>query len=330
MPLWSPSANPQNQVDRATDGAVRILSAADTAGLHAVLNTDPVAHVSFSAAIHQRGTAAPGKSRNAALILGIDDAGIGFGTGSGTGSGARGIGTRKSGTSTGATNTGTGGLTSACWVGSNIIPAAAGSAEGALFGRALRALRRRVSSIYGRSDPVLALLEATGWSNYREVRDGQPLMFTTERSAEVAPLPGVRTSRMEEFRAVERACAAMFTEELGFSPYEQGAALYRERIRHLIQAGHSLISVDPDTRKIVFKAEFGAVTDEAVQVQGVWVSPSWRGQGLAAPGMAAVIDHGLRLAPRVGLYVNSYNTAALRAYERVGFKHFGSYTTVLF
>lgn len=299
MPLWSPSASPQTQVARATDGAVRVLSGEDTGQLHALLDADPPANVSVSAAVHQRGTAGPGRTRSSALLLGIDDAQ-------------------------------TAALSSACWVGSNIIPAAGDAAAGELFGRGLRALRRRVSSIYGRSETVLPLLEATGWSNYREIRDGQPLMCTTERSHHVEPLAGVRTSRMAEFRAVERACAAMFTEELGFSPYEQGASMYRERIRGLIQAGHSLISVDPDTRQIVFKAEFGAVTDRAVQVQGVWVNPRWRGRGIAAPGMAAVIDYGLQLAPQVSLYVNSYNTAAVRAYERVGFQHVGTYTTVLF
>ncbi|GAA4829166.1 GNAT family N-acetyltransferase [Garicola koreensis] len=301
MPLWSPSAraSPHNQVARATDGAVRVLSGDDTAALHALLATDPIAHVSVTATVRQRGTAAPGRGRNAALVLGTD-------------------------------RPGSAELASACWVGSNIIPVAADAAEGELFGFGLRALRRRVSSIYGRSEPVLAMFEATGWSHCREVRQGQPLMHTDAPSGDVEPLAGLRHSRMEEFDAVERACAAMFTEELGFSPYEQGASLYRERIRGLIRAGHSLISVDPQSRQIVFKAEFGAVTNEVVQVQGVWVDPRWRGQGIAAPGMAAVIDYGLRLAPQVSLYVNSYNTAAIRAYERVGFQHCGTYTTVLF
>lgn len=299
MPLWSPSASPQQQVARVTDGAVRVLSGDDTPALHTLLATDPLAHVSVTATVRQRGTAAPGPGRNAALILGMD---------------------RPDST----------GLASACWVGSNIIPVAADGSEGALFGHCVRALRRRVSSVYGRSEPVLALFETTGWTNFREVRDAQPLMYTCTPSSAVEPLAGLRYSRMEEFAAVERACAAMFAEELGFSPYDQGASLYRQRIRRLIQAGHSLISVDPQTQQIVFKAEFGAVTNEVVQVQGVWVDPRWRGQGIAAPGMAAVIDYGLRLAPQVSLYVNSYNTAAIRAYERVGFQHSGTYTTVLF
>lgn len=298
MPLWSPSANStEARVARATSGAVRVLNEDDTGALYRLLAADPVANVSVTAAVRQRGTAAPGKSRNTPLILGIDD------------------------------DHGT--LSAACWLGSNIIPAAADTHAGELFGAAARSLRRRVSSMYGRAEPVLALFEATGWSNHREVRPEQPLM-AIDRTPAIEPLSGVRRSRLDEFPAVERACAAMFTEELGFSPYEQGAAQYRERIRTLIQAGHSLVYVDQESRQIVFKAEFGAVTDEVIQIQGVWVNPGWRGRGLAAPGMAAVVEYGLALAPTVSLYVNSWNTAAVRAYERVGFQHIGMYSTVLF
>jgi uncharacterized protein len=262
-----------------------------------------VGNTSVAAALEQRGTAGLDKGRQSALLLGIDAAD------SGEGADPK--------------------LASACWLGSNIIPVGADSTTAQHFGRAARALRRRVSSIYGRSEAVLALFEATGWSNHREVRAEQPLMVMYQEP-EMNPLPGVRRSRPEEFDAVEQACAAMFTEELGFSPYDHGASQYRDRIRGLIQAGHSLIAVDPESRQITFKAEFGSVTDQAVQVQGVWVNPKWRGRGMAAPGMAAVVSYGLSLAPRVSLYVNAYNIPAIRAYERVGFQHAGTYSTVLF
>ena len=37
-----------------------------------------------------------------------------------------------------------------------------------------------------------------------------------------------------------------------------------------------------------------------------------------------------RLAPTVRLYVNSYNTAAIRTYQRVGFTQVGTFATILF
>ncbi|WP_150460659.1 GNAT family N-acetyltransferase [Nesterenkonia ebinurensis] len=303
MPLWSPSANLQSRVSRATGGQVRVLAVEDTEALKALLAADPVGSVSVAAAVRSRGTAAPGKGRSGALILGIDD---------------------DDGGSSGQPT-----LASACWLGSNIIPVHADAEAAVHYGQAAAALRRRVSSIYGRSEAVLELFDATGWGNYREIRSDQPLMSIDSQPL-ITPLPGVRKSRIEEFAAVERACAAMFTEELGFSPYQQGTSQYRDRVRGLINAGHSLIAVDPESRQITFKAEFGAVTDQAVQVQGVWVNPQWRGQGLATPGMAAVVRHGLKMAPQVSLYVNAYNTPAVRAYERVGFTQVGSFSTVLF
>jgi uncharacterized protein len=303
VPLWSPSASPDGKVTRATGGRVRVLTGEDTRALHKLLEADPVGNTSVAAALQQRGTAGLDKGRQSALLLGIDA------TDSGEDTDPK--------------------LASACWLGSNIIPVGADTTTAQHFGRAARALRRRVSSIYGRSEAVLALFEATGWSNHREVRAEQPLMVMYQEP-EMNPLPGVRRSRPEEFDAVEQACAAMFTEELGFSPYDHGASQYRDRIRGLIHAGHSLIAVDPESRQITFKAEFGSVTDQAVQVQGVWVNPKWRGRGMAAPGMAAVVSYGLSLAPRVSLYVNAYNIPAIRAYEKVGFQHAGTYSTVLF
>ena len=43
------------------------------------------------------------------------------------------------------------------------------------------------------------------------------------------------------------------------------------------------------TGEVVFKAELGAVTPEATQVQGVWMNPEFRGLGLSAGYMAAVV-----------------------------------------
>ena len=81
----------------------------------------------------------------------------------------------------------------------------------------------------------------------------------------------------------------------------------------------------------MFKAEIGAATAEVCQVQGVWVHPSLRGQGLGAAGTAAVVEPArASVAPVVSLYVNDYNVAARRTYERVGFRQVGTFASVLF
>ena len=82
---------------------------------------------------------------------------------------------------------------------------------------------------------------------------------------------------------------------------------------------------------MIFKAEIGAVTPQACQVQGVWVRPDCRGQGLAAPGMAAVVIEARRtISPVVSLYVNDFNTPGRATYRRAGFREIGEFMSVLF
>ncbi len=82
---------------------------------------------------------------------------------------------------------------------------------------------------------------------------------------------------------------------------------------------------------MVFKAEIGAVTPDACQVQGVWVDPQYRGRRISEAGMAAVVRRArASLAPGVSLYVNDYNTAARKSYAAVGFRQVGTFATVLF
>ena len=96
----------------------------------------------------------------------------------------------------------------------------------------------------------------------------------------------------------------------------------------LIAAGRSFARIDDG--HVIFKAEIGAVTPHACQVQGVWVPPDCRGRGHAVRGMAAVVRAALQLAPVVTLYVNDFNAPARAAYRRVGFTQVGTFMSVLF
>ena len=107
------------------------------------------------------------------------------------------------------------------------------------------------------------------------------------------------------------------------------ANIYSHRVKGLIRQGHSLVHLGPDN-DVVFKAELGAVTPDVTQIQGVWMNPAFRGQGLSAGYMAAVVDLAQTVAPVTSLYVNGFNTRARATYERVGFRQVGTFATVLF
>jgi predicted GNAT family acetyltransferase len=222
-------------------------------------------------------------------------------------------------------------LESLCYSGANLVPVAA--TPDAVVAFAERALKqgRRCSSVVGSAAEVQALwaLLRPQWGPARDVRPVQPVMVTAGPPL-VPPDPLVRRVRMEELDILWPACVAMFTEEVGVSPtIGDGGASYRARLEQLIRGGRAFARIEHG--KVIFKAEIGAVTPQACQVQGVWVRPERRGEGLAAPGMAAIVIEAARsIAPLVSLYVNDYNHPARAAYRRVGFTETGRLMSVLF
>ena len=223
-------------------------------------------------------------------------------------------------------------LTSACYSGANLVPVEAKAAnEIAAF--ADRALRqgRRCSSIVGEASAVTQLWQHLRpyWGPAREIRPVQPLMAISGPPL-VAPDEGVRRVRVEEIDVLMPACIAMFTEEVGVSPLAgDGGAAYRARVSELVKSGRAFARIEDG--RVIFKAEVGAATPDACQVQGVWVRPEFRGRGLAAPGMAAVVNEAqASIAPVVSLYVNDFNHPARAAYLRAGFAEVGRLMSVLF
>jgi uncharacterized protein len=229
---------------------------------------------------------------------------------------------------------GDGELDAVCLAGANLIPIARPGAEqaaAAAFADRARRAGRRCSTIVGPAGAVAPLWEnlEPAWGPAREVRPRQPLLAIDGPPA-VPAEPRVRSVRSSELDTVLPAAVAMFTEEVGVSPLRiDGGASYRARLAELIAAGRALAWIERG--EVLFKAEIGAVSRAACQVQGVWVAPEHRGRGIGAAGTAAVVEYARAcIAPVVSLYVNDYNLSARAAYRRVGFRDVGRYASVLF
>ncbi|MGY2743057.1 ribosomal protein S18 acetylase RimI-like enzyme [Arthrobacter sp. UYCu723] len=275
--------------------AVRALNGPDTAQLLDLAGQDAVANVFILSHLESSGTAAP--TAGGASILGVFDGAA---------------------------------LVGACWAGANLVPVQLDPEFAGLVAMAAHSSGRRYASIFGPAETVMALysgLERLGQPAH-EVRDDQPLM-TISGTPAVPPNPALGFGQLADFDRILPACAAMFEEEVGYSPYLGGREYYSRRVRGLIRQGHSLVHLDPDG-EVVFKAELGAVTPGVSQVQGVWMNPAFRGLGQSAGYMAAVVVLAQTLAPVTSLYVNGFNTRARATYERVGFRQVGTFATVLF
>jgi len=222
-------------------------------------------------------------------------------------------------------------LEAACWSGANLVPVQAGPDAARAFAERARREGRHCSSLVGPVEPLAVMwkLLRPAWGPAREVRTRQPLLVLDGAPA-ASPDPRVRLVRPSELDVLLPACVAMFTEEVGVSPLAgDGGALYRARVEELIGQGRAYARIEGG--RVLFKAEVGAATRHACQVQGVWVAPERRGEGLGTAGMAAVVELArARVAPVVSLYVNDYNGAARRSYAKVGFAQAGTFTSILF
>lgn len=226
-----------------------------------------------------------------------------------------------------------GALEGLCWLGGNIVPVNLPETAAKRVVREVRRRAKRFSSIVGPSQQVdLVWKYARGrFGQVREIRSNQPHLEIqhpplVEQDERVQP---VTTS---DFDVVFPAAVAMFTEEVGYSPLASGSG-YERRMRSLVTQGRTLARIDdgPGGREVVFKADLGTMGFGLTQIQGVWINPRYRGRGLAAPAVAAVVNYAHRhFAPTVSLYVNSFNEPALATYARVGFTQTHTFTTILF
>ncbi|MHB0928007.1 MAG: GNAT family N-acetyltransferase [Candidatus Nanopelagicales bacterium] len=200
----------------------------------------------------------------------------------------------------------------------------------ALADHLVRAGRHSASIVCRKPDLELLWQALDGrWGWPRDRRLAQPLMVLRQPPL-VEPDPLVRRGTAADFELLFPACVEMFTAEVGVSPLEGGMErAYRARISDAITSKRSFVRIDDGA--MVFKTEVGAIASTACQLQGVWVRPQLRGQGLAAPAVAAVASMAMRdTAPAVELYVNDFNTPARKAYERVGFEYVDTFATVFF
>ena len=221
-------------------------------------------------------------------------------------------------------------LEALCWVGANLLPVNASSAAVAAFAETLPVRPPSCSSIVGPAAATLPLWERLRerWGPARDVRETQPFLVA-DRPPAVAVDPAVRVVRPDEVDVLYPAAVAMYTEEVGICPVAEGGGQgYRRRVTDLVRGGRAYARFVGG--EVVFKAELAVVTRHTAQVQGVWVAPDWRGQGLGTAGMAAVVRDALRrVAPTVSLYVNDYNEPARRVYARCGFRQTDTFATVL-
>jgi ribosomal protein S18 acetylase RimI-like enzyme len=190
---------------------------------------------------------------------------------------------------------------------------------------------RRAGSLAGPRDSVVALwselvrLSPGQWGRPRDFRDYQPLLVL-DHDPDVPADPTVGPVGPNLAPAYYQAAVAMYSEEIGLSPVEATGS-YRRHVEDLMRQGRTFGHWDG--RQIVFKTDVAVASGPVCQLGGVWLHPEWRGRGLSAPALSAVVRACRRRWPIVSLYVNQHNQVARALYRRLGFVQAGEFATVL-
>lgn len=219
--------------------------------------------------------------------------------------------------------------TSLCFSGANLIPLSGTREDMEIFADRAVAAPRACSSIVGRAEMVMPLWERaeSSWGPAREIRAVQPLLALPTAPA-VTPDPRVRVVTLDDLDAYLPAAIDMFIGEVGVDPCAgDGGRSYRRRLASLISAHRVFARFDAG--EVVFKAEIGSLSRRVGQIQGVWVSPHRRGEGIGARGTAAVAQAIIADGRTPSLYVNDFNLPARAIYRQVGFSEVGTFATVL-
>lgn len=220
-------------------------------------------------------------------------------------------------------------LTACCLDGGTIFPAGFDHDAVPAFVTAIGPVRA-ASSILGPSMTALGLYLGLkerwpgAWGRISNVRQRQPLMCL-ERPPVVDGDERVRLLTHREFDSYLGASVHMYTEEIGSSPFKYGTG-YERFVKERLKFGDAYGIVEDG--EVIFKADLGPRLGGHVQLQGVWVHPGFRGRGISVPALAQMMRLVMADYDLVSLYVNDFNTAAIRAYERLGFTTVGSLSTV--
>ncbi|MCL1838607.1 MAG: GNAT family N-acetyltransferase [Propionibacteriaceae bacterium] len=217
-------------------------------------------------------------------------------------------------------------------VGQNLVPVAVERAAIQAFAEVL-GRKRSAKAILGQANMALSLWAALArlWGRSyavtREIRPRQPMMLMTKPPLWPAD-PRVRPITFREFDSYLEAFLAMYRDEIGDGQEQVSAHSFRQHCHTLVANNRAFGIVE--NGRVIFKADVGVSANSVAQIQGVWMAPEYRGLGMAAGAMSAITEYVLADYRAACLYVSSFNTAALRSYERVGFTTIDEFATVLF
>lgn len=139
-------------------------------------------------------------------------------------------------------------------------------------------------------------------------------------------LSGLRLATLDDLDLIVPVHAGMAFEESGVNPLDVDPEGFRRRCARRIELGRVWVLIEAGA--LIFKTDVVSDTPEAVYLEGIYVAPQSRGAGYGRRCLSQLSHALLARTASIVLLVNEQNAAALRLYQRAGFKPLGMYDTI--
>ena len=196
----------------------------------------------------------------------------------------------------------------------------------AAFAAKAKAERAQISLILSEHDAALDF-----WSFYSPA--SEPQQNFTELLFEAAfPMLvqdckwEIRLAQIDEIEAIAKAHAEVAFIETGRDPMTTDRNGFLERVARRIEMGRTFVVFDGG--KLIFKADIVAEADGIIYLEGVYVAPDVRGQGIGSRCLSRLNLTLLERADRICLLSNERFAGAHRSFEKAGYHVTGGCTTL--
>lgn len=136
----------------------------------------------------------------------------------------------------------------------------------------------------------------------------------------------VRTARTEEIDQIAEAHAEVAFIESGVNPLEKDREGFLRRTLKRIEKERTFVVFE--NGKLIFKADIVAETSDVVYLEGIYVAPEYRGQGIGSECLAALSLKLMNRASNICLLSNIEFKAAHRSFAKAGFKNTDACLTI--
>jgi uncharacterized protein len=170
------------------------------------------------------------------------------------------------------------------------------------------------------------------WSRYAEGGQAPRLMcrellFEQKFPVEVKkPVRGLRRATLRDLEMILPVQAEMAYEESGVNPMEKDPSGFRLRCARRIEQGRVWVLIE--NGRLIFKADIMSDTAEVVYLEGIYVAPEERGNGIGRRCLSQLTRNLLARTKSVSLLVNEQNQMASEFYLKAGFKMRAHYDTI--